>query len=97
MTEVMSFKLWQVYLYHLIATLIVYISMEAVSSTLPNQAGYSYLVLMFIKLGVFVLIFKHSVFENDQLTQTERFALVIPLFMFLTAEAVAVAKLLNNK
>ncbi|MHA7942498.1 DUF6168 family protein [Formosa sp. 3Alg 14/1] len=96
-TDSLSFQLWQVYLYHALAALIVYSCMEGVSSALPTQAGYTYLVLMFLKLGIFVLVFKHSVFDNDQLTQTERFALVVPLFLFLTAEAVAVAKLLNSK
>ncbi|MDW5289026.1 DUF6168 family protein [Formosa sp. PL04] len=93
----MSFELWQVYLYQALAALIVYVSIEYISSVLPSQTGYAYLVLMFLKLGIFVLIFKNTVFENEQLTQTERFALVVPLFLFLTAEAIAVAKLLNSK
>ncbi|QDO93128.1 hypothetical protein FNB79_03760 [Formosa sediminum] len=97
MTEVMSYKLWHVYLYHFIATLIVYISMEAVLITLPEQVGYTYLALMLIKLGVFVLLFKDTVFKSEQLAQAERYALVVPLLLFLTLEAIAVAKLLNSK
>ena len=96
-TENLTFKLWHVYLFQALAAFIVYAAIEYISTLLPSQTGYSYLVLMFIKLGVFVLIFKDTVFENNQLTQTERFALVVPLFLFLTAEAIAVAKLLNSK
>ena len=96
-TQSLSFELWQVYLYHAIAAIIVYSSMEAVSSFLPNQAGYSYLVLMFVKLGLFVLLFNTAVFEKEQLSQADKFGLVLPLFLFLTAEAIAVAKLLNSK
>lgn len=95
--ETMAYKLWQVYLFHFIATTIVYVSMEAMSTFLPTQAGYAYLFLMLIKIGIFVLIFKNSVFEKEALSVAERFGLVVPLFLFLLAEAIGVAKLLNNK
>ena len=56
-----------------------------------------YLTLMFFKIGAFVLIFQTSVFANENLTQMERIGLVIPLFLFLITEAIAVSKLLNSK
>ncbi|AUS05088.1 DUF6168 family protein [Pseudotamlana carrageenivorans] len=96
-SQPIAFQLWQVYLYHAVAALIVYVSIEGVSRTLPNQAGYAYLALMLFKIGIFVFVFKDSVFENEALTRTERVALVVPLFLFLTAEAIGVAKLLNNQ
>ncbi|MBU2950347.1 hypothetical protein KO493_06535 [Tamlana agarivorans] len=95
--QAMAFELWHVYLYHAIAALVVYISIEGVASMVPNQAGYAYLALMLLKIGIFVFIFKNSVLENDALTKVERLALVLPLFLFLIAEAVAVARLLNNQ
>ncbi len=94
---IQSFSLWQVYLFHAVASLIVYVSVELISDIRPNQAGYVYLTFTFVKLGLFVLIFKNEVFENEVLTKSERIALVVPLFLFLTAEAVGVSKLLNNK
>ncbi|CDF81196.1 conserved hypothetical membrane protein [Formosa agariphila KMM 3901] len=93
----LTLELWQVYLYHAIASVIIYAALEAVASTVPNQAGYAYLVLMFLKLGLFMLIFNSTVFEEEQLSRVDKFGLVIPLFLFLTAEATAVAKLLNSK
>lgn len=96
-TESYSFSLLQVYSFHAIAALIVYIGIELVASILPNQAGYAYLMLMFFKIGLFVLIFQASVFGEVSLSQPERIALVIPLFVFLMAEALAVGKLLNSK
>jgi len=94
---VLSFSLFKVYLFHLIAAIIVYIGIEIVSDKLPNQAGYAYLTFIFIKIGVFVLIFQSSVFANDDLTQIERVGLVVPLFLFLITEAVSVSRLLNNQ
>lgn len=96
-TETLSFSLFSVYLFHFIAAIIVYISVEIVADKLPNQAGYAYLTLMFFKIGAFVLIFQSSVFANENLTQMERIGLVIPLFLFLITEAIAVSKLLNSK
>ncbi|MDO6759775.1 DUF6168 family protein [Tamlana sp. 2_MG-2023] len=95
--EAMAFELWQVYLFHAIAALVVYISIEAVSSIVPDQAGYAYLALMLLKIGIFVFVFKNPVFENDALTKVERLALVLPLFLFLIAEVIGVARLLNNQ
>ena len=96
-TETLSFSLLSVYLFHLIAAVIVYVTVELVAEKLPNQAGYAYLTLMFFKIGAFVLIFQSSVFANDNLTQMERIGLVIPLLLFLITEAIAVSKLLNSK
>ncbi|MCB4798353.1 DUF6168 family protein [Neotamlana laminarinivorans] len=96
-SETLSFKLWQVYFFHVIAAFLVYICVEVVAENLPNQAGYAYLMLMFFKIGAFVLIFQESVFAKDSLLQVESVALVVPLFLFLMLEAIAVAKLLNSK
>lgn len=96
-TEPYSFSLLQVYIFHAIAVLIVYIGIELVADIMPNQAGYAYLMLMFFKIGLFVLIFQTSVFGEVSLTQPERIGLVVPLFIFLIVEALAVGKLLNSK
>lgn len=96
-TQTQSFSLLFVYLFHLIAAIIVYVIVEIVAEKLPNQAGYAYLTLMFFKIGAFVLIFQTSVFSKDDLTQIERVSLVVPLFLFLIIEATAVSKLLNSK
>jgi uncharacterized membrane protein len=96
-TETLSFSLLSVYIFHVLAAIMVYSSVEIVAEKLPNQAGYAYLTLIFFKIGAFVLIFQSSVFANDNLTQMERIGLVIPLFLFLITEAIAVSKLLNSK
>ncbi|MDY0780577.1 DUF6168 family protein [Tenacibaculum sp. IB213877] len=93
----LTFSLHSVYLFHVIAAGIVYAIVELVADKLPNQAGYAYLASIFLKIGFFVIIFQAPIFENDNLTKPERFSLVIPLFLFLISEAIAVSKLLNNK
>ncbi|AJR02849.1 DUF6168 family protein [Siansivirga zeaxanthinifaciens] len=92
-----SYQLWHVYTFHVVACILVYLAVELVASKLPNQAGYAYLMLMFFKIGAFVLIFQTSVFIKESLTQADRFGLIIPLFLFLVLEAIGVSKLFNSK
>lgn len=92
-----SFSLIGVYAFHVISAIVVYSIVELVAEKIPNQAGYAYLASIFLKIGFFVLIFQASIFANEELTKPERISLVIPLFLFLITEAIAVSKLLNNK
>ncbi|MFB9055230.1 DUF6168 family protein [Mariniflexile ostreae] len=96
-TDPPAYSLLHVYLFHLISAVIVYVLMEFMASELPSQAGYTYLALIFFKIGAFVLFFQDSVFYNDNLSQSERIGLVVPLFLFLMTEAISIAKLLNSK
>jgi len=97
LNENLSFSLINVYLFHTISVILVYITVEVVSSKLPNQAGYAYLMMMCLKIGAFILIFQTTVFSKTTLSQAERISLVVPLFLFLIIEAISVGKLLNNK
>lgn len=93
----LSFSLLSVYVFYVIAALLVYAIVEFIAEKMPNQAGYAYLASIFLKIGFFVLIFKSSVFSNDALSKIERISLIVPLFLFLILEAVFISKLLNNK
>ena len=97
LNQELVFSLFNIYVFHAICATLIYICVEIVADKLPNQAGYAYLMLMCFKIGAFVLIFQASVFSIEVLSQTQRVALVAPLFIFLIAEAIAVAKLLNSK
>lgn len=94
---ILAFELFHVYLFHAIASLIVYVLVELVVTQLPNETGYLYLALMMIKIGVFVLMFQDQIFSETPLTKADKFSLVIPMFLFLMLEGAGVAKLLNNK
>ncbi len=93
---VLSYSLVHVYLFHAIAAAFICIIMELVASQLPDQAGYTYLMLMCFKIGGFVIIFQESVFLKDALTKADRIGLVAPLFIFLIAEAFFVYKTLST-
>lgn len=91
------FSLFSVYLFHAIASLFIYLILEAVAYKMANQTGYAYLAAIFLKIGFFVLLFQGTVFAKIELDKLERVSLIIPLFLFLILEAIAVSKLLNLK
>lgn len=91
------FNLLHVYLFHAVASLIVYVLVEFVLTIVPNETGYLYLALMLVKMGVFVLLFQESIFSETPLTKADKASLIVPLFLFLVTETIGVAKLLNNK
>lgn len=93
---VLSFSLLSVYLYQAIATVIVYTAVEIIYQKYPVQSGYTYLVSVFLKIGLFILIFQSTIFAEERLTRIERLILIIPVFVFLITEAIAVSKLLTQ-
>lgn len=89
--------LLQVYLFHALFSVLVYVICELVYIALPAQVGYAFLASVFLKMGFFVLIFKKSLFGKVELAMFERLSLIVPLFLFLLLEAVALAYLLNQE
>lgn len=92
-----SLPLLQVYVFHALFSVMVYAICELVYLALPAQVGYAFLASVFLKMGFFVLIFKNSLFGEIDLKMLERVSLIVPLFLFLLLEAVAIAGLLNKE
>lgn len=93
----LSFPLLSVYVFNLIASLLIYIAVEVVVNYLPNETGYLYLGLMLVKFGVFILLYQDSIFSETGLTKPEKISILVPILTFLFVEAASVSKLLNNR
>ena len=93
----LGFSLLSVYSFFGISAILIYSVVELIAYKIPTQAGYAYLASVFLKIGVFLLIFQYSIFNEIALTTSEKFSLIIPFFLFLILEAVFISKLLNNK
>ncbi|SHI31784.1 hypothetical protein SAMN04487911_10193 [Arenibacter nanhaiticus] len=93
----LRYNLFSVYLFHFVASSVVYLLLEFVYSYVPDQVGYGFLMGVFIKIGVFVLVFQTPIFYTEDMPLYERLPLVLPLFMFLGVEVWSIAKLLNLK
>lgn len=93
----LPFSLVKVYLFNAIASACIYIAVEFVAEKLPSQAGYAFLASVFLKIGLFVMLFQGTVFAQEALPMFARISLIIPFFLFIIIEAVSIAKLLNAK
>jgi len=86
-----------VYLFNSIASIVIYGCIELVAEKLPSQAGYAFLACVFLKIGLFIVLFQSTVFPEEKLEVFQRLSLMIPFFLFIIIEAAGVAKLLNSK
>lgn len=93
----LSYSLLNVYLFNFIASVLIYTSIEVLAEKLPSQAGYGFLACVFLKIGFFVVLFQDTVFSEVRLELYQRLSLIVPFFLFIIIESIAIAKLLNSK
>jgi len=94
---VLSYSLLNVYLFNAIASIIIYGCIELVAEKLPSQAGYAFLTCVFLKIGLFIVLFQATVFSEVKLELFQRLSLIIPFFLFIIIETIGVGKLLSSK
>lgn len=92
-----SYSLISVYLFNALASIVVYVLLEFTFNSVPNQVGFAYLTLVFVKLGLFLIVFNVPIFSEEGLEKFERVSLIIPVFIFLILEALASFKLLSQE
>lgn len=93
-----SFNLSSIYLYYFCCSICIYVSIEFLADKMVDTVGYAFLTGIFLKLGLFMLIFKREVFELESYTMTEKGVLIIPLLLFLLLEtSFVVVKLKKNE
>lgn len=97
MGQSVGFSVAGMYVFHFVAYIIICLSVEFLYSKLPSQVGYAYLASVFIKIGVFVLVFKSAIFAAESLSMPERLSIVVPMFVFLVLEAVYCGRLMNSQ
>ena len=95
--EVLTYSLDSVYIFHFISFVFIIGSVELLSKKLPDQVGYFYLASIFVKIGLFVLLFKDTIFSDSPMNFLERISIIIPFFMFLVFEAIYSGRLMNAK
>ena len=93
----LSYSLLNVYVFNLVASVLIYVMIDLIAEKLPSQAGYAFLASVFFKIGFFVLFFQDTVFAEVRLELYQRLSLIIPFFTFIIIESIAIAKLLNFK
>lgn len=90
-----SFSILSVCLFHVIASTIAFALFELCVLYIPSQAGVAFLALVFVKLGVFTMIFSGNIFGEVALNKAEKLVLIVPMFSFLALEGLWIAKSLK--
>lgn len=90
-----SLPLFSMYIFHLASFLVISLGVEWLSKKMPTQVGYAYLASVFIKIGLFVLIFQSAIFGDEELSMASRLSIIFPLFIFLILEATFAGRLMN--
>ncbi|GAB3330119.1 hypothetical protein GCM10027429_06890 [Marivirga atlantica] len=94
--ESISFTLSGIYYFNAAACIMICASAEFLSVKLPSQVGYAYLASIFIKIGLFTLIFKEVLLTEGEFPMSERLSIVVPMMVFLVIEAVYCGRLMNK-
>lgn len=95
----LNVPLFSIYLFHFIVSLFICVSFAILETTKKwsNQLGFVYLFTFMIKLMLFAIVFKNSVFKVESLSKIEGFNLLIPVFLFLFLEVYFIARILSKK
>ncbi|MCL5127293.1 DUF6168 family protein [Algibacter sp. L4_22] len=90
------FNTCSVYIFHSIATLLVYISVLFVNKTYSDKTGFAFMACGLIKMMASI-VFLLPLIQNKELNAiNDVIAFFIPYFLFLLLETVYVVKLLNK-
>ena len=88
----LRYPLLQVYVFHLVFSILIYVMVEVLFQLIPTSVGYLFLAGVMIKMGFFILIFKESILSDEKLIMTEKIGLIVPLFLFLILETVFISQ-----
>lgn len=91
----LNISLIGVYSFFVIATMITIIGLEFLHANIPSSTGYGFLVSVFLKMGIFVIIFMAGGMAKENLSMIDKISILIPLFVFLSIETFAIIKRLK--
>jgi|LakMenEpi03Aug12_release.lakeMendotaPanAssembly.Ray.scaffolds.fasta_scaffold1027418_2 uncharacterized membrane protein len=90
------FSLFSIYLFFGICSLVLITGIELLFDFNPTSAAYAFLVGIFLKMGLFMLIFFAKGLAEHPLNFTEKIGILLPLFSFLSIEAAAIISRLKK-
>lgn len=85
------------YVFFGISSVVIVTGIELLFTVMPNNAGYGFLVGMFVKMGLFMMIFYSKMLELKTILLIDKMFILIPLFVFLFLETLVVSNLLMQK
>lgn len=95
-TQTPKFSVVGVYTFFAIAASVIITGIELMFDVMSDKVGYAFLIGVFLKLGFFTVLFLAKGLLDKPLAMSERLGIVVPLFLFLIIEVVAVATRLKQ-
>lgn len=91
-----AFSLISIYLFFGIASIVIITGLELLFKYLPSSTGYAFLVSVFLKMGLFILLFFAGSLSEVALNKVDKISILIPLFSFMTLETLVVVSRLKG-
>lgn len=85
------------YVFFGISSVLIITLIEVLFPMMPNNVGYVFLVGMFVKMGVFMIIFYSKMLEMKSIHFSDKIFILVPLFIFLSLETLVISNLLMQK
>ncbi len=93
----LPFSEFSLYVFFGISSIFIVTGIELLYTVMPNNAGYGFLVGMFVKMGLFMMIFYSKMLEIKNIHFSDKIFILVPLFVFLFLETLVVINLLMQK
>ena len=93
----LPFSVVSLYVFFGISSVVIVSGIELLFTIMPNNAGYGFLVGMFVKMGLFMMIFYSKMLLLKNIYFADKIFILVPLFVFLFLETLVVTNLLMQK
>ena len=90
------FSLFSIYLFFGICSIVLITGIELLFDFNSTSAAYAFLVGIFLKMGLFMMIFFAKGLAEHPLNFAEKIGILLPLFSFLSIEAAAIISRLKK-
>jgi hypothetical protein len=85
-----------IYAYNVAFSLVLIILVKKYVAKLEENTAWLYFSGLFLKLGIFALLFNGIVFKEQSFSGWEKASVVIPVLIFFAVEAVIVSKIISK-
>ncbi|WP_299776585.1 DUF6168 family protein [uncultured Formosa sp.] len=88
---------WSIYVFHFIATLIVYTSVVYVNNVFSDKTGFAFMACGVLKMFATIVFLLPLILNSKETPASDVIAFFVPYFIYLLFETLFVVKLLVNK
>lgn len=92
----LTFSVLGIYAYNVTFSLCLIFLVKKYLHTLKENTAWLYFSGVFLRLGVFALLYNGIIFKEQPFSALEKAFVVIPVLLFFTIEAVIVSKMISK-